>query len=58
MHARYYWLLPAEEHLNRRRFGALLGRLNSPPCAMVPQNPTLPRRADDYFQTTCAPKEI
>ena len=26
-HARYYWLLLAEGHLNRRRFGAMLGRL-------------------------------
>jgi hypothetical protein len=24
-HARYYWLFPAEGHLNRRRFGAMLG---------------------------------
>jgi len=23
-HARYYWLLLAEGHLNRRRFGAML----------------------------------
>jgi len=26
-HARYYWLLLAEEHLNRRRFGAMLRRI-------------------------------
>ena len=26
-HARYYWLLLAEWHLNRRRFGAMLGRI-------------------------------
>jgi len=26
-HARYYWLLLAESHLNRRRFGAMLGRI-------------------------------
>ncbi len=26
-HARYYWLLLAESHLNRRRFGAILGRI-------------------------------
>ena len=26
-HARYYWLLLAEGHLNRRRFAAMLGRL-------------------------------
>jgi hypothetical protein len=26
-HARYYWLPLAEEHLNRRRFGAMLGRI-------------------------------
>jgi len=26
-HARYYWLLLAEGHLNRRRFGAMLGRI-------------------------------
>ena len=26
-HARYYWLLSAEGHLNRQRFGAMLGRL-------------------------------
>jgi hypothetical protein len=25
-HARYYWLLLAEGHLTRRRFGAMLGR--------------------------------
>jgi Transposase DDE domain group 1 len=25
--ARYYWLLLAEGHLNRRRFGAMLGRI-------------------------------
>jgi len=24
---RYYWLLLAEGHLNRRRFGAMLGRI-------------------------------
>jgi hypothetical protein len=26
-HARYYWLLLAESHLNRRRFGAMLGQI-------------------------------
>jgi hypothetical protein len=26
-HARYYWLLLAEGHLNRRRFGAMLRRI-------------------------------
>jgi hypothetical protein len=26
-HARYYWLLLAERHLTRRRFGAMLGRI-------------------------------
>jgi hypothetical protein len=26
-HARYYWLFLAEGHLNRRRFGAMLGRI-------------------------------
>jgi hypothetical protein len=26
-HARYYWLVVAEGHLNRRRFGAILGRI-------------------------------
>ncbi len=26
-HARYYWLLLAEGHLNRRRFGAMVGRI-------------------------------
>jgi hypothetical protein len=30
-HARYYWLLLAEGHLNRRRFGAMLG-----PIALLP----------------------
>jgi len=30
-HARYYWLYLAEGHLNRRRFGAMLGRI-----ALVP----------------------
>jgi hypothetical protein len=24
-HARYYWLMPAEGHLNRRWFGTMLG---------------------------------
>jgi len=27
-HARYYWLLLAEGHLTRRRFGAMLGRIS------------------------------
>jgi hypothetical protein len=26
-HAGYYWLLLAGGHLNRRRFGAMLGRI-------------------------------
>lgn len=26
-HARYYWLFLAESHLNRQRFGAMLGRI-------------------------------
>jgi hypothetical protein len=26
-HARYYWLLLAEGHLNRRRFAVVLGRI-------------------------------
>ena len=26
-HARYYWLLLAEGHLNRRLFGEMLGRI-------------------------------
>ena len=26
-HVRFYWLLPAEGHLTRRRFGAMLGRI-------------------------------
>jgi hypothetical protein len=26
-HARYYWLLPAEGHLTRRLFGAMVGRI-------------------------------
>ena len=26
-HARFYWLFLAEGHLNRRRFGAMLGRI-------------------------------
>jgi len=26
-HARYYWLILAEGHLNRQRFGAMLGRI-------------------------------
>ena len=29
--ARCYWLLLAEEHLNRRRLGAMLGRIVLPP---------------------------
>jgi hypothetical protein len=27
----YYWLLPVEGHLMRRRFGAMLGRIALPP---------------------------
>ena len=27
MHARYYWLLPAESHLTRRLFGAMVRRI-------------------------------
>jgi hypothetical protein len=27
-HARYYWLMLAEGHLTRRRFGATLGRIS------------------------------
>src|SRR5207249_326382 len=30
-HARYYWLLLAESHLTRRRFGAMLGRITPLP---------------------------
>ena len=30
-HARYYWVLLAEGHLNRRRFGAMLGRMTPLP---------------------------
>ena len=30
-HARYYWLLLAEGHLNRRLFGEMLGRLAALP---------------------------
>jgi len=30
-HARYYWLLLAEGHLNRRRFGTMLGSDRSAP---------------------------
>ena len=26
-HARYYWLLPAESHLTKRLFGAMLRRI-------------------------------
>jgi hypothetical protein len=33
-HARYYWLLLAEGHLTRRRFGAMLGRI-----ALLPLRP-------------------
>jgi hypothetical protein len=31
-HARYYWLLLAEGHLTRRRFGAMLGRIACSRC--------------------------
>ncbi len=31
-HARYYWLLLAEGDLNRRRFGAMLGRITLLPA--------------------------
>ncbi|HEY2524010.1 MAG TPA: transposase [Candidatus Binataceae bacterium] len=30
-HARYYWLLPAESHLTRRLFGAMLGKVAALP---------------------------
>ena len=30
-HARYYWLLLAEGHLNRKLFGQMLGRLAALP---------------------------
>ena len=30
-HARYYWLLRAEGHLNRKLFGQMLGRLAALP---------------------------
>jgi hypothetical protein len=30
-HARYYWLLPAESHLTRRLFGAMVGRIAALP---------------------------
>jgi hypothetical protein len=33
-HARYYWLLLAEGHLNRRRFAAMLGRIALLPAPM------------------------
>jgi hypothetical protein len=31
-HARYYWLLLAEGHLNRRLFGEMLNRLGALPA--------------------------
>ena len=30
-HARYYWLLLAESHPTRRRFGAMVGRIAALP---------------------------
>jgi len=30
-HARYYWLLLAEGHLTRHRFGSMLRRVAAPP---------------------------
>jgi hypothetical protein len=30
-HARYYWLLLAEGHLTRQRFGSMLRRVAAPP---------------------------
>jgi hypothetical protein len=30
-HARYYWLLPAEGHLTRRLFGAMVRRIEALP---------------------------
>jgi len=30
-HARYYWLLLAEEHLTRERFGSMLRRIAALP---------------------------
>jgi hypothetical protein len=32
-HARYYWLLPAESHLARRLFRAMVGRIAALPVA-------------------------
>ena len=29
--ARYYWLTPAESHLTRRLFGAMVGRIDALP---------------------------
>ena len=31
-HARYYWLLLAEGHLNRKLFGQMLGRIRACRC--------------------------
>jgi hypothetical protein len=31
-HARYYWLLPAESHLKRRLFGAMVRRIDALPA--------------------------
>ena len=32
-HARYSWLLPAESHLTRRLFGAMLGKIAALPSS-------------------------
>jgi hypothetical protein len=42
-HARYYWLLLAEGHLNRRRFGAMLGRIALLPLPTVQRLKTSPK---------------
>ena len=40
-HARYYWLLLAEGHLNRKLFGQMLGRLAALPVpgGVLPKSP-------------------
>ena len=45
-HARYYWLLPAEGHLNRRLFGDMLHRIWALPAA---ERVALPERGSTVF---------
>ena len=47
-HARYYWLLLAEGHLNRRLFGDMLHRIWALP---LPSGVALPGRGSTVFSS-------